>query len=80
MISDPTGALDPVGRDQLSRLLAPVALELGTVIARPPTVDPEDWRGPAAGACAELEVELRGRLVEALGDLNRALAAVRSAT
>lgn len=79
MIPDPVGSLDDLGRAELLRLLVPVVDELALAVADPPTVAPGEWLGPAADACARLETELRMRLVAALGELDRVLAAVRSA-
>jgi len=65
---------------ELTRLLAPVAHELAAAIADPPAVAAHDWIGPASEACRQHETELRVRLVAALGELDRVLAAARSAS
>jgi len=80
MIPVPAGTLDPAGSAELIRLLAPVARDLATAVSDPPRVAAHDWIGPASEACRQHETELRVRLVAALGELDRVLAAVRSAS
>jgi hypothetical protein len=79
MISEPAAALDVGDRTELMRLLLPVAEDLMRAVADPPHVAAHDWIGPASVACEHLEAELRSRVVEALGELERVLASVRSA-
>jgi hypothetical protein len=78
MISVSAAVPDASASAELLRLLAPVAQELATAVADPPAVAAHDWIGPASEACRQRETELRIRLVAALGELDRVLAAARS--
>jgi hypothetical protein len=78
MIPDPAVSLDDAGRADLLRLLLPVVHDVNAALIHPPAVARHDWLGPASDRCRELETELRGRLVQVLGELDRALAAIRS--
>jgi hypothetical protein len=77
MTSDP--ALDPTDAAELLRLLQPVAQEVEDAVRHPPSVARDDWLGPAADACADLEHDLRGRLGAVLAELDHALDTVRRA-
>lgn len=71
--------LEPGSRSELLRLLTPLGEQLDAAVAHPPRVAAEDWIGPAAEACHQLETELRVRLGVALAEVDRLLALVRSA-
>ena len=78
MTPAPAGPLAEPDREELLRLLASLAHDMGSAVIDPPTVSRDDWLGPASEACRRLETELRGRLVQVLGELDRLFAALRS--
>jgi len=80
MIPDPVASLDDAGRADLLRLLLPIVHDASAALLHPPAVARDDWLGPASERCRELETELRGRLVQVLGELDRALVAIRSSS
>lgn len=76
MVPDPAGTLDAAGCDELLRLLRPVLHDVTAAVVDPPAIARDDWLGPASEACAQLESELRRRLLHVMGELDRVLAVV----
>lgn len=75
MTSPALPPLAPDGRAEVHRLLMSVAEHASAAVVAPPAVARGDWLGPASHACAQLEAELRGRLMVLLGEVDRAAAA-----